>query len=378
MQRRDFTKLAFLAGGSIFLPSLAKKEPQFFSLKKQNSRWMLLTPKQKPFYSLGMNHISNAVLKHPENQHIWYEKYDNSQKKWLKAVGKNLKQWGFNTVGWAADVVTKKKDSHKHSRPFTYEEYQWLNTAYCHRLPFAEIHHYESDVKNPDFFSKGFEEWCDYVAREYCTQFAKDEKLIGYFYADCPAWIHTRKEAAWKGPLFDPEMLNTESGKRELFLLASKYYKTCHDAIRRYDKNHLILGDRYEANRPWSKVVFDAAKPCVDVISFQFFGTGAEIEKELNNFANLTDMPVLLADFGVPDYSTWEQGYISNDWEKYKDVLQHLTKIPACIGAHFCGAYLRNRQRKYGILNEKDQANPQTIAFLQEANRGFLEDVLGN
>lgn len=376
MERRDFTKLTFLASGALLFSSFSKKDPRFFSLKKQGSGWTLLAPNGRPFYSLGINHLSNAVLKYPENQHIWYEKYGNSQKKWLKAVHKNLKSWGFNTVGWTADVVTKEKDSHKHSRPYTYEEYQWLDMPYCHRLPFAEIHHYESDVKNPDFFSKGFAEWCDYVAREYCTQFARDEKLIGYFYADCPAWIHTRKEAAWKGPLFDPELLETESGKKELFRIATKYYQTCHDAIRRYDKHHLILGDRYEAKRPWSKIVFDAAKPYVDVISFQFFASGPELEKGLNEFARLTAMPILLADFGVPDYSTWEQGYISNDWKKYGEVLRHLPNIPANIGAHFCGAYLRNRQRKYGILDERDEANPLEINLLKKEHKAFLSKVL--
>ena len=31
-----------------------------------------------------------------------------------------------------------------------------------------------------------------------------DPKLIGYFYIDCPTWIHTTQFTAWKGPLFDP------------------------------------------------------------------------------------------------------------------------------------------------------------------------------
>jgi len=376
MNRRDFIRSSFLTAGSLSIsgPSFSKSKAGFFSLEKKGYGWMLNSPNGRPFYSLGMNHVDNSVLKHTENLHIWYDKYNNSQKKWLKKVNKNLHSWGFNTVGWSADVVSKQKDSHKHSRPFTFDEYQWLDMPYCHRLPFAEIHHYESDVKNPDFFSKGFEEWCDYVAREYCTQFAKDEKLIGYFYSDCPAWIHTRKEASWKGPLFDPELLDTESGKRKLFDLAKKYYKTCYEAIKRYDNNHLILGDRFEANRPWSKIVFDAATPFVDVISFQCFGTSSEIKVKMNQFAYLTKMPVLLADFGVPDYSTWEQGFISNDWERYEQILDILPDIKSCIGAHFCGGYIRNKKRKYGILDENDQVSPEVVSFLREKNRRLLKN----
>lgn len=375
MDRRNFILKSNALSSLLFFPSLNSKakEATFFHLAKVQDRWLLRDPKGKPFYSLGMNHISNAVLKHPENVHIWYEKYDNSQKKWLKSVNKNLNKWGFNTIGWVADVVTKRKDSHKHSRGFTYEEYQWLDMPYCHRLPFAEIHHYESDVKNPDFFSEGFKDWCDYVAREYCSQFAKDPKLIGYFYSDCPAWIHTRKEANWKDPLFDPELLDTEAGKKELFNLATQYYKICHESIRRYDPHHLILGDRFEVKRPWTEIVFKAAKPYINVFSFQFFGTADELVRGLNNFAAITEKPVLLADFGVPDYNTRENGYFSQNWQQYQKILQNILQAKHCIGAHFCGAYIRNRQRKYGILNEKDEANVKEIALLEKENTLLLE-----
>ena len=47
--------------------------------------------------------------------------------------------------------------------------------------------------------------------------------------------------------MFDPARLESEAGRTELFKLAERYYRVTHDAIRRYDPHHLILGDRYEA-----------------------------------------------------------------------------------------------------------------------------------
>jgi len=106
----------------------------------------------------------------------------------------------------------------------------------------------EVETRLPDFFSKDFEEWCDYVARDSCQRMADDPKLIGYFYVDCPVWIHPGL-AKWRGPLFDAKKLESQAGRDELRALATRYYQVTHAAIRRYDRNHLILGDRYEAAR---------------------------------------------------------------------------------------------------------------------------------
>ena len=96
------------------------------------------------------------------------------------------------------EVVTRGLRNHRHSRAFTYEEYQWLGLPYCHMLPFADFHQWEAETIYPDFASPEFAQWCDYVAREYCARMKDDPKLIGYFYVDCPTWIHTRPPSAWR------------------------------------------------------------------------------------------------------------------------------------------------------------------------------------
>ena len=68
-----------------------------------------------------------------------------------------------------------------------------------------------------------------------------------------------------KGPLFDPEKLKTATGRNELFELATRYYRITHDPIRRYDKHHLILGDRYAAKAALPEEVVQAALPYMDV-----------------------------------------------------------------------------------------------------------------
>jgi hypothetical protein len=286
--------------GALFalLKTRASESPSgFFTVAKRGGWWWFITPRGERFFSLGINHIDFASLRYQDNQDIWRDRYGNSMKRWLsESVRENLKSWGINNVGWVQEVVTRDEKNQRHSRNFTFEEYQWLDLPYCHMLPFVDFHQWEVETRNPDLHDKGFEEWCDYVARAHCSRFAGDAKLISYFYSDCPTWIHVRKDSTWKDPLFDPERLKTEADRRELFHLADRYYKVTHDAIRRYDPHHLILGDRYEANAPLPEQVISAAVPYVDVLSFQCIGGAGWVREHLGRWAALFQRPILLAD----------------------------------------------------------------------------------
>ena len=277
MNRRTFIQQSILASAPVgILPSFwqshqSNQKTGFFTVEKSNGRWWLHTPEGKLFWSVGINHVDPATLRYLDSNGVWDNNYKNRMSKWLKAVKKDLTTWGFNTLGWNQEVVTINDEHHRHSRSFTFEEYQWLDMPYCHLLPFIESHQWEIETRLPDIRSAGFAEWCDYVARDQCARMKDDPKLIGYFFTDCPTWIHHSNLTAWKAPLFDPEMLKTEAGKKELFDLATTYYKVITDSIRRYDSNHLILGDRYEANRPIPEEVINAALPLCRCTLFSMF-----------------------------------------------------------------------------------------------------------
>jgi hypothetical protein len=152
--------------------------------------------------------------------------------------------------------------------------------------------------------------------------------------------------------------------------LATRYYQVTHDAVRRYDKNHLILGDRYEAMAPLPEEVLRAALPLVDVFSFQHFGPVERIRADLARFAELTGKPVLLADSAgmikQPD------GTMRNDPIKYRETLLALRDIPACVGFHLCGAYLRNRARNRGLRAPNELPDLEAITGITAANRDMI------
>jgi hypothetical protein len=371
-RRRFLAQTSFISAWAIWpiVGQCAPASPRgCFAVAQRGGRWWLLTADGQPFFSLGLNHIDDSPLRSSASGDLWRRKYGNSRERWLKeAVAPDLRAWGFNTVGWTQEVVIRGDLIHRHSPAFTFEEYQWLGLPYCHLLPFAETHQWENETRHPDFYSNDFEDWCDYVARSQCARFVDDPKMIGYFYTDCPTWVHTRPANQWKGPLFEPEKLKTDGGKAELSKLATRYYRVTHDAIRRYDPHHLILGDRYEANAPLPMEVVEAAKPFVDVLSFQDFKAPV---KNLADWHARTGKPVLWADGAknavAEDPATGET-IIRNDGQWYADVLQSLRNNPGCIGAHLCGAYVRNNARKRGLRDSQECPDEENLARIGKAN----------
>jgi len=349
---------------------------RFFTVQQRTGRWWFIAPDGKPFWSIGMNHIDSAALRFPESDGVWEDEFGNSQERWLGSMADDLRDWGFNTIGWTQEVVIITDGYHRHSRPFTYEEYQWAGMPYCHLLPFTEAHQWQVEVRQPDLMSPDFEEWCDYVARDECARFRDDPKLIGYFYCDCPQWVHWSPATEWRGSLVDPDLLESEAGRRELTRIAEHYYKTTHDAIRRYDPNHLILGDRWEANATLPDEVVRAALPYVDVLGFQCFGTVEHIASKIRHWADFAQCPVLLADAAGWTCKPGDDGWPPradrhHDAEHYRAVMDELWQIPQCVGYHLCGAHIRNNARRYGFRDHANNTIAETVDGIRAVNESM-------
>lgn len=357
---------------------MPSSKPGCFDVARRDGRWWFVTPEGERFWSIGLNHIDGAALRFLESGGVWRREFGNSQARWLAAVADDLRAWGFNTIGWTQEVVIINESFHRHSRPFIYEEYQWAGMPYCHMLPFTEAHQWQVEVRQPDVTSPDFEDWCDYVARDLCARFRDDPKLIGYFYSDCPQWVHTSTGTAWRGALVDPGLLDSEAGRRELFAIAEHYYRVTHDAIRRYDPHHLILGDRWEANAALPEEVVRAALPYVDVLSFQCFGAVENIATKMQRWASFADHPVLLADAAgyiqAHDDTGWPPSADrDHDAGHYRRVMDALWAIPQAVGYHLCGAYIRNNARRYGFRDRENALIPETVDGIRAVNAEIQE-----
>jgi len=178
--------------------------------------------------------------------------------------------------------------------------------------------------------------------------------------------------------MFDPDKLKSKAGRKELYDLARHYYQVTHDAIKRYDPNHLIMGDRYEANMPLPMEVVNASEGLVDVISFQDFKDPAT---HLAEWHKKTGRPVLWADGAqgaeIHDHTGRypTDKYKENSGAWYSEMLEGLKKNKGAVGAHLCGAYLRNRQRARGLLGEQEEPDTANNNLIREANQGMAQWV---
>ena len=186
-----------------------------------------------------------------------------------------------------------------------------------------------------------------------------------------PVWIHDRPDNHWRGPIFNTERLNSAAGRQELADLAGQYYRVTNEAIRRYDKKHLIFGDRYECNAPIAEEVIRAALPYVDVLSFQHFGTPEQVRNDLIRWHIFSGKPVLYAD-GCRSVKE-KDGSNRHDPVGYRQVLEVLRQVDGCIGMHLCGAYLRNQTRKRGLRDQDEKPDTQAISSITEANQEFIQ-----
>lgn len=341
-----------------------------YHLGTHNGHAILLTPQGRPFFSMGMNHIDHAPLLSADNLSQWREAYRNSRLVWLREqVGPDLRAWGFNTVGWTQELCLGGMQITRHTPYFTPDEYRALGMPYCCALPVIEAHQWDETSFLPDIRSDEFAQWCDYVARTHCVELADDPLLIGYFYVDGPIWAHPSRHKK-RAPIFDPARLPQPGGEAALFDLATRYYQVMRDAIRRYDARHLILGDRYDANCLLPDALLRAASPYVDVVSLQDFDTDhASMSGRMSRVAGITGRPVLLCDALVTmrplvDAAAPPQAY-ADGW---LSLVRAARAVPACIGIHACGAYLRNEVRytRWRHLGCRDAQN-RIVASLVDA-----------
>lgn len=346
----------------------------FFRVEQIGGRRWFVTPEGHAFISMGINHIELTFLKYPDNIHIWRERY-RSNERWIKqGVVKDLKKWRFNTVGWTQESCTIDG---RHSPGWRYPEYQWAGMPYCHLLKFANISMWSRYSRYPDVFSEEFADWCDFVARDSCVEMADDPKLMGYFYSDMPGWSghpYVRSYA-------DDLDLSAEAGRAELKRIADKWYQVIHDAIRRYDKNHLLLGDRYDGDGGIPDCVLDAAVRTVDILSIQYYSPFDVMEEDLARWHETAGKPILLADsaFLAPTellkVSEQARVYCPNQktrGERYKEFATRAYSKPYIVGWHWC-AYGENLARRSGVKDHFDEPYGELVSRMAEFNARVYE-----
>lgn len=335
----------------------------FSVIKKQNGEFNLITPNGVSTFSLGVNYITPYSDKLSSTGRSKY--FENISKKysslslWVDATLSLLKNNGINSIGaWSDPVVYKK---------FPY-------TLIMDCSPKIDSLPYKRDI--PDYYEKSFEIYANSQAKKITNGRLSDPYLIGYFLDNELDWgfDHRNTRSLLKSYLDLPKgsagfkrakEFVEKYGRGEhtenkfLYFTAKKYYTTCTNALKKYDKNHLLLGSRNIGLLSYIPVL-QAESETQDVISVNLYRVNFFVEKaqvalskiypiipidnwlELYPYKNIK--PLIVSEFGSRAFtnrtpSTTPILYPTYFSQKQRaeaifDQLQEFKSYPFVIGAH--------------------------------------------
>ena len=75
----------------------------------------------------------------------------------------------------------------------------------------------------------------------------------------------------------------------------------------------------------------------------------------------------------------WVQEVTVRNWRHSRSfTIEKLFDNPGCVGFHLCGAYQRNRARRYGLLDDQESADALQVSLMTAANQRIAQQVPGD
>ena len=348
----------------------------FFRVEQIGGRWWFVSPDGHGFLSMGINHLDLAALKYPDNIHIFRDRYQSNTETFIrKGISEPLRDWGFNTIGWTQECVggvwMDPKRPLRHSHEWTYHQFKVAGLPYVYNFVFAEIERFNFAPHYPDPFDEDFENWADYLARAVCVDMAKEPLLLGY--ADVPVPDFTSgRQGSWSEGLD----LDKDSDLRELQRRVRRYFEVTTEAIRRYDRDHLLFGPRFRPGPETPDWLIKIAGEFFDVLLCNNFVPLEKFASGPDRWHEITGRPVLMADmaFLAPtellDFPRGAAAYVPNQaarGEAYVRFNRAALQRPYILGQHWC-AFIENRARKSGIKNYLDEPYWECVNRMKDFN----------
>ncbi|MFT4023753.1 MAG: sugar-binding protein, partial [Flavihumibacter sp.] len=196
--------------------------------------------------------------------------------------------------------------------------------------------------------------------------------------------------------------VTTENATADMMLFLEMYldrfYTTVIGTFRKFDKNHLVLGDRYFTavmNDPrLRQVMCRVAARHLDVISYNYYTYNIDRER-LNEMHRLSGKPIMITEFHYGDPTQGQTSSIQmmdNEEQKglaYRNYVENLAATGFVVGAHWfeyldqavTGRWFQGYNGEgfgIGLLNVTDQPYKQFLASVMKTNYAIYDLALGN
>jgi agarase len=375
------------------------------------------------FLSFGMNVIQarEENPREPEQAYDALSKYNGDLRAWSVGAITRLKGWGFNTAGaWATEELLEQP--FPHTRVIYFANYD--GTARDNRLIDVFADSYAKQVEETaqrdvaphrenvwllGYFINNELPW--YGERSWPTAFEKSllerywmlpqgspgrDKAVAFLKARYPnleafrdAWQTSAQ--TWNDLLKEPTLngkgLAAERVKCQFAgVVADRYFSLCHDAIRKYDPNHLILGCRFAGMSPAS--VLQALARYSDVISFNLYQKSPQPNLAFfRNVHALTGRPVMLTEFSwrAAENRSGNSNTAGTDvtlpkqadrGRHYQEYVTKLLSEPFMVGAHWFqyfdqpsgGRIYDGEDSNYGIVDIRDEPYEELTSAMKTSH----------
>ena len=328
----------------------------FFRTQHDGNRWWLVTPEGNAFISFGINHYHSSWWAQDHNRDFWVDQFNakepndiNWNEGFKKEALNDLKRLGINTLGVHTDASMLTEPPGEALFP------------YVAKYTPLKLSHYLNPKKElyMDIFSESFKKICDTTAKESVKPYANDPMIIGFCMSDCPiftddearhfgsttwprqirnmggdspgkkvyvdllskkyrrikdfnttyqtefrSWDQLLNAKSWSEDTYPKNDQEKDDNQRFLFLCINEYYKRAKESFKKYNPNHLFLGDKINGNTDGLDSVLKVTSRYTDLVNFQYYGDLQEHKTSMERWSKLKtfDQPILNGDsaFTVP------------------------------------------------------------------------------
>jgi hypothetical protein len=427
----------FLILGLLFFPRPSSSAPAFFTVEWKDGKAWLQNPVQKPFLSLGVNHIGDHSYRAPNDNYYNPVKnqYGGDKKKWMKNTLARLKRWGFNTIGSWSD-----EDLYDSKTPFVHMLYiargnPWervLDSVFTEDFQSLVRENAQKATKLKDhpqlvgyFLDNELPWWGEFgwqtdgqktLLEKYAAGKIEnaDKKALRKFFEDRYGPEIENFNRVWNTsfqsfePLEGPLALVPRTKKQKADAnawagaVAERYFTVTTKALREVDPHHLILGVRFAGSAPW-EVVESCARYC-DVVSVNHYQKSGNIDKVLlDNFYAKAKKPILIGEYSFSAMEN-QSGNLNTGGADVvvptqKDRAEHLNRyarqildLPYIVGLHWfewadespqgrfdgenCDYGLVDiHDKEYTLVTQKHtEINQKALRLHQKASGGLPEE----
>lgn len=210
--------------------------------------------------------------------------------------------------------------------------------------------------------AKGKQAWLAMMKERYSSA----EEAGATYACKTATWDELATVTAWPSAPDTAKAISDSQAFLERIM--RQWYEVRRDAIRQYDGNHLILGDKLNMNRD-SKYPdqltqsLHVMRDYVDVIDIQYYAPFDTQRDVLALIYKESRKPILTGDTACcplwKDETSYDADFYHQMGKTYADDVKKLFSLPYFIGWHHCG-YMRGLRREYiDALKRKDQKSSE-------------------